>query len=89
MSIYGEPRVWLEEIPLGEPQAFTHDYLGLRYSGEVIRANSWEPVWGEPLTGELYFRIVLLLRRQGAPTPAAPTSAMIASPSAPRARGYR
>ncbi|MCH7620916.1 MAG: hypothetical protein IH870_03365 [Chloroflexi bacterium] len=68
MTIYGEPRVWLEEFPLGEPQAFAHDYLGLRYPGEVIRANSWDPVWGEPLTGELYFRIVLLLRRQGAPT---------------------
>ena len=66
MTIYGEPRVWLEEFPLGEPQAFAHDYLGLRYPGEVIRANSWDPVWGEPLTGELYFRIVLLLRRQGA-----------------------
>ncbi len=68
MTIYGEPRVWLEELPLGEPQAFAHDYLGLRYPGEVIRANSWDPVWGEPLAGELYFRIVLLLRRQGAPT---------------------
>ena len=68
MTIYGEPRVWLEEFPLGEPQAFAHDYLGLRYPGEVIRANSWDPVWGEPLTGEVYFRIVLLLRRQGAPT---------------------
>ena len=68
MTIYGEPRVWLEEFPLGEPQAFAHDYLGLRYAGEVIRANSWDPVWGERLAGELYFRIVLLLRRQGAPT---------------------
>ena len=66
MTIYGEPRVWLEEFPLGEPQAFAHNYLGLRYPGEVIRANSWDPVWGEPLTGELYFRIVLLLRRPGA-----------------------
>jgi len=68
MTIYGEPRVWLEEFPLGEPQAFAHDYLGLRYPGEVIRANSWDPVWGEPLTGELYFRIVLLLRRPGGPS---------------------
>ena len=68
MTIYGEPRVWLEEFPLGEPQAFAHDYLGLRYPGEVIRANRWDPVWGETLTGEVYFRIVLLLRRQGPPT---------------------
>ena len=68
MTIYGEPRVWLEEFPLGEPQAFAHDYQGLRYPGEVIRANNWDPAWGEPLTGELYFRIVLLLRRQGAPS---------------------
>jgi len=68
MTIYGEPRVWLEEFPLGEPQAFAHDFRGLRYPGEVIRANSWDPVWGEPLTGDLYFRIVLLLTRPGAST---------------------
>ncbi len=68
MTIYGEPRVWLEEFPLGEPQALAHDFMGLRYPGEVIRANSWDPVWGEPLTGDLYFRIVLLLRRPGAST---------------------
>ena len=68
MTIYGEPRVWLEDFPLGEPQPFAHDFKGLRYPGEVIRANSWEPAWGEPLIGELYFRIVLLLRRPGATT---------------------
>lgn len=69
MTTYGEPRVWLEEFPLGEPQPFAHDYPGIRYPGEIIRAQGWTPAWGEPLAGDIYFRIVLLLRRQGAGTP--------------------
>ena len=69
MTTYGEPRVWLDEFPLGEPQPFAVDYQGIRYPGEIIRAQSWRPPWGEPLTGDIYFRIVLLLRRPGAGTP--------------------
>ena len=69
MTTYGEPRVWLDEFPLGEPQPFAVDYHGLRYPGEIIRAQGWQPAWGEPLTSDVYFRIVLLLRRQGAGTP--------------------
>lgn len=69
MTTYGEPRVWLDEFPLGEPQPFAHDYLGIRYPGEIIRAQGWTPAWGEPLMGDIYFRIVLLLRRPGAGIP--------------------
>ena len=69
MTTYGEPRVWLDQFPLGEPQPFAVDYHGIRYPGEIIRAQSWRPPWGEPLTGDIYFRIVLLLRRPGAGAP--------------------
>lgn len=53
MTLECEPRMWLERFPLGEPQPFIHDYHGLRYSGEVIRADSWSPPWGDPLREEL------------------------------------
>ena len=65
MTLYGESRVWLEQFPLGQPTPFTHDHLGLRYTGEVIRADIWKPAWGETLEGEAYFRIVLLRRARG------------------------
>lgn len=61
--------MWLDQFPLGEPQPFAVDYHGIRYPGEIIRAQSWRPPWGEPLTGDIYFRIVLLLRRPGAGAP--------------------
>lgn len=39
---------------------------GLTYSGEVIRASRWSPAWGEPLSGDRYFRsdeLVAFLRQ--------------------------
>ena len=29
MTLYGEPEVWLEQFPLGEPQPFTCHHLSL------------------------------------------------------------
>ena len=63
--MYGEPRAWLEQFPPGEPTPFTQDHLGLRYPGEVVRAENWWPNWGNPLEGEIYFRVVLLHQRRG------------------------
>jgi hypothetical protein len=65
MNLYGEPRVWLEQFPLGEPSSFSHDHLGVRYPGEVIRCDRWSPELGEPLAGEVFFRIVLMVKRRG------------------------
>ncbi len=66
----GEPRVWLEHFPLNEPQPFACDHHGLRYPGEVIRASRWSPAWGRPLSGDTYFRIVLLQQRRSGTQPA-------------------
>ena len=63
MTLYGEPRVWLEEFPLGQVAPFYCDHLGLRYQGEVIRAGRWVPAWGEPLAQDAFFRIILLQQR--------------------------
>ena len=65
MTLFGEPRVWLEQFPLGEPAAFSHEHQGVSYPGEVLRAGKWSPEWGHPLEGEVYFRIVLLQQRRG------------------------
>lgn len=65
MTLYGEPRVWLEQFPLGERVPFTCQHLGLEYPGEVVRADTWSPRWGNPLNGEVYFRVVLRQRRGG------------------------
>jgi hypothetical protein len=63
LTSYGEPRVWLEQFPHGQVSRFYCDHQGLRYQGEVIRADRWEPAWGEPLTQDTFFRIVLLQQR--------------------------
>ena len=63
MTSYGEPRVWLEQFPHGQVSHFYRDHQGLRYQGEVIRADRWEPSWGEPLAQDAFFRIVLLQQR--------------------------
>ena len=63
MTSYGEPRVWLEQFPHGQVSHFYCDHQGLRYQGEVIRADRWDPAWGEPLTQDAFFRIVLLQQR--------------------------
>lgn len=63
MTLYGEPRVWLEQFPEGQTSTVDCTHLGLTFPGEVIRAASWSPSWGEPLDQDVYFRIVLLSRR--------------------------
>ena len=65
MTLYGEPRVWLEQFPPGIPTPYSHDYLGLSYPGEVVRADNWSSQWGNPLEDEVYFRVVLLHQRRG------------------------
>ena len=65
MTLYGEPRAWLEQFPVGVTVPFTHEHCGLLYSGEVIRSDSWLPKWGHRLEAETYFRIVLLQQRRG------------------------
>lgn len=84
MTDHGGPRVWLEQFPLGEPQPFELDYHCLRYSGEIIRSDSWDPEWGEPLTGDRYFRIVLLLQQSTASTPIISDSALPCACRAPK-----
>ena len=64
MSLYGEPEVWLDQFPLKEPKSLTCDHLGLRYTGEVIRADRWSSSWGAPLEGDTFFRVVLLRQRR-------------------------
>ena len=64
MTLYGEPRSWPEQFPLGEVVTFSHGHLGLIYSGEVIRSDNWSPAWGQRLEGETYFRIVVLQQRR-------------------------
>lgn len=58
MTLYGGPRAWLEQFPLGETVAFSYVHSGLLYPGEVIRAESWLPQWGKRLEGDAYYRIV-------------------------------
>ena len=70
LTVYGEARVWLEQFPPGEPTPYSHDHLGLRYPGEVVRADSRSSHWGNPLEGEVYFRVVLLHQRRGGLRPA-------------------
>ena len=65
MTLYGEPRVWLEKFPLGERVPFSCQHLGIEYPGEVVRADTWSPRWGHSLTGDVYFRVVLLRQRPG------------------------
>ena len=64
MTLYGEPEVWLEQFPLREPRSLACDHLGLRYAGEVIRADRWSSSWGAPLEGDTFFRVILLRQRR-------------------------
>tara|TARA_B100000315_G_scaffold253554_1_gene292561 strand:- start:183 stop:488 length:306 start_codon:yes stop_codon:yes gene_type:complete len=48
MKLYGEPRVWLEQFPLGEPASFNHEHLGVRHPGEVVRCEGRSFERGEP-----------------------------------------
>ena len=62
MTLHGEPRVWMEQFPPGQAVPFSIDHLGLHYPGEVIRSARWSDSWSQPLTEDVYFRIVLLSR---------------------------
>lgn len=53
--------------PAGEPQLITVSYRGLRYRGEVISSERWDPALGRPLEWDLYFRIVALLNPRSVP----------------------
>ncbi len=55
-------RLW-HLYPLGEPQPFNVAYNGVVFRGEVVRSNGWDALWGRPLWGDTYFRIVLLSDR--------------------------
>ena len=63
MTLHGEPRVWMEQFPPGQAVPFSIDRLGIQYPGEVIRSGRWADSWSQPLTEDVYFRIVLLGRR--------------------------
>ena len=45
---------------VGKPEPCTVAYQGLIYAGEVALSDRWDPAWGRPLEGDVYFRIVLL-----------------------------
>ncbi len=53
--------------PPGESQPFTLSYRGLQYEGEVLFAEEWNPLWGDALEGDIYFRIVFLRSRRAVP----------------------
>ena len=69
MTTYGEPRIWLDQFPLGETQAFDQEWNGITYPGEICRSDTWSPRWGQPLTDDIYFRIVLMVRQPDGLTP--------------------
>ena len=50
----------LLDLPLGKAVRVTAQHQGLEYTGEVLRANAWEPSLGEPLQEDRFFRIVFL-----------------------------
>ena len=48
----------------GQPQPWNAVHLGVRYPGEVIVASKWDDRWGDEVTGNRFFRVVLLTSRQ-------------------------
>ena len=60
MSTTGQPASLFQSYPLGEPQPDSVFYHGLEYAGPAVREDRWDPEWGRPLEGDLYFRIVFL-----------------------------
>ena len=76
--------------PAEVPQALTVAHQGLQYKGEVVLSEHWDPAWGHPLEGDVYFRVVLLEGRRRVP-PADIQDSRIAvcipSRGRPRARG--
>jgi hypothetical protein len=70
VTAYGDSRVWLERFPSGEAAPFSFEHLGVSYPGEVVRCDRWSPELGQPLAGEVFFRIVVLSQRKGGSRPA-------------------
>ena len=58
-----DPLTWEERFPLGAAGPHTCEHLGIVYRGEVVRAEEWSSHWAEPLTGDVYYGIVFLLKR--------------------------
>ena len=54
-------------LPQGSLSLSPFSYRGLRYRGEVISSERWDPALGQPLEGDLYFRIVALLNPRSVP----------------------
>ena len=58
----------LDSLVFGEVQSWTSSHRGLGYPGEVIVAETVNPVCGEPLEGEASFRIIIYtVPRRSAP----------------------
>ena len=68
MSRAGEAGSLHALYPLGEPHPFSISFQGLQYPGEVFLADQWDPAWGRPLEGDVYFRLVLLQHRRQVPS---------------------
>jgi hypothetical protein len=49
----------------GQPRPWRAVYSGFEYLGEVVAAQRWDPAWGDPLRGDLFFRIVFLTQPLG------------------------
>ncbi len=54
---------WEERFPLRTAGPHTCEHLGIVYRGQVVRAEKWSSQWAEQLTGDAYYRIVLLQER--------------------------
>ena len=67
MSTPEEARRPFQPYPTEAPEYIVIPYHGLHYRGEAIYADQWDPTWGRPLEGDIYFRIVLLLQRRQVP----------------------
>ena len=48
----------------GQARPWRVVYSGMEYLGEVISASSWDPAWGRPLVGQIFFRIIFLTTHQ-------------------------
>ncbi len=67
MTRQSEPSHQFRLSQTGGPQLVTVSYRGLQYRGEVVSSERWDPALGQPLEGDLYFRIVALMNPRGVP----------------------
>jgi hypothetical protein len=75
---------------LGKPQNVTANLGGFDYPGEVIVADEWDPRFGETLTGESMFRLILLQSDTGpAPDQIGDNRICVATQSKEPVRGDR